>query len=210
VSIWKGSLLIGTLTLCAWAVLTLVIGVFYALQQPTPLSISVYMTGLFIISICLLPVLFIWSMMAANNRKYYWQVMLYQAFAIPLCIFLSMTIAMKLRDPVWSAAFHRFIINTKPLVSAIETYQTDHNGTPPATLQALVPGYLAAIPPTGSIAFPQYNYWTGEGLWCLKVHCPTNMMDFSYYTYLTPKYETKFGTPGEIRERQSCWVYVRD
>ena len=59
-----------------------------------------------------------------------------------------------------------------PLVRAIRAYESDA-GRPPASLNALVPKYLAAVPTTGLDASPSYDYTVRPGRpprWDLMVH----------------------------------------
>jgi hypothetical protein len=62
-------------------------------------------------------------------------------------------------------AFRDFPEHSRPLVKAITSYETDR-GRPPATLNDLVPQYIAAVPSTGMSAYPEYRYRTGaEAEW---------------------------------------------
>lgn len=73
------------------------------------------------------------------------------AFAIAVVVLLpmaSVTRHLALRALTWRA---------QPLVTAIHAYQHEH-GTPPASLQDLVPAYLAAVPGTGLRHTPRYQY----------------------------------------------------
>ncbi|MBI5834521.1 MAG: hypothetical protein HZB16_19660, partial [Armatimonadetes bacterium] len=51
---------------------------------------------------------------------------------------------------------------SQPLIDAVRAYERDY-GEPPATLADLVPKYLPAVPRTGLIGYPDYQYDPGVG-----------------------------------------------
>lgn len=59
-----------------------------------------------------------------------------------------------------------------PLIRAIERYRT-HHGSPPASLQVLVPSYLSRLPDPGPLARDGWHYRpgndAGSGEWALWV-----------------------------------------
>jgi hypothetical protein len=60
----------------------------------------------------------------------------------------------------WSmrkARFVRAAERSQPLVDAIRRYAQEH-GEPPDTLAALVPAYLARVPRTGLLDYPDFIY----------------------------------------------------
>ncbi len=67
-------------------------------------------------------------------------------------------------------------LRAKPLISALEAYESKYE-KPPETLQRLVPEFIGAIPHTGMPGFPNYEYRPlkspERSRWELGVQCPS-------------------------------------
>jgi hypothetical protein len=80
-------------------------------------------------------------------------------------------------------AFARLAERSKPLIGAIRAYEQKH-GRPPESLAALVPDFLAHVPPTGMGAYPDYRYkvptnnYEGNP-WVLYVSTPSALTSIS-------------------------------
>lgn len=80
--------------------------------------------------------------------------------------------------------FGEFAARSRPLLSAIDSYERD-NGHPPKALEALVPGYLQEVPTTGMGAFPAYLYSTEchSSRWCLAVPVGATLLQWEALRY---------------------------
>ena len=54
-------------------------------------------------------------------------------------------------------AFARLAERSEPVITAIKQYEATR-GRPPANLDELIPSYLAEVPSTGMLAYPNYEY----------------------------------------------------
>lgn len=95
--------------------------------------------------------------------------------------------------PAWTigtamrmSGFERVADRSAVLVNAIEAFARDH-GAAPATLEALVPTYLAAVPSTGMAAGPTYLFWAEAGscsdgnAWSIRVEQQAPPITFMFY-----------------------------
>jgi hypothetical protein len=97
------------------------------------------------------------------------------------------------------------INNGAPLVRAVRTYEADHKRAP-ASLEALVPRYLAAIPSTGlaSDVSREYRYTVDDRppyAWKLSVRMES--LGFKHMRYDPSR---RFELP--VRELRDGWVMV--
>ena len=98
----------------------------------------------------------------------------------------------------------------QPLIEAIRRYESDHT-SPPASLEALVPGYLPAIPKTGHARYLEFEYDTfdpGDGpavgvTWQLRV--PVTASSDTFFYWQTEDYSQFYG-PRSI-EMIGRWAY---
>ncbi len=138
------------------------------------------MTVAAIFGILVLP----WFLLSKRRRKSAFAWLLLCLATVPAS--LAGTI---LSEKIRHQAFEQLAIRSKPLVEAVTAYTEDHHGSPPETLEALVPEYLEAIPKTGMMAYSKYHYTTGEDMrrwddnpWMLNVYCFNGGFDrFMYY-----------------------------
>ena len=99
------------------------------------------------------------------------------------------------------------------LVTAIKQYQLKQ-GTPPATLAALVPDYLPAIPGTGVNAYPHYEFITnnspvkyGGDKWVLSVDVSTGDLTRDELIYYP---DQNYPSPEQVAtvRRYGDWAYL--
>ena len=99
------------------------------------------------------------------------------------------------------------------LVTAIKQYQLKQ-GTPPATLAALVPDYLPAIPGTGVGAYPHYEFITnsspvkyGGDKWVLSVEVSTGDLTRDELIYYPDQNYPSAEQVATVR-RYGDWAYL--
>jgi hypothetical protein len=132
-------------------------------------------------------------------------------FFIPCCVG-----GIVLGQRVRSAGMLAFTQRSRPLIAAIEKYEQDHS-VPPPTLDALVPHYLPAIPTTGMMAYPEYEYHTGVDArreyagnpWALSVSTPSGGINFDTILYFPNQNYPKHGYGGWL-EPIGDWAYVHE
>lgn len=112
-------------------------------------------------------------------------------------------------------AFHRLAQRSSMLVTAIENYDRSH-GTLPPDLDSLVPEFLAAIPGTGMVAYPDYHYLVGDAArryehnpWILTVHTPYGGINFDKFLYFPLQNYPKRGYGGWLQQ-MGDWAYVHE
>ncbi|MHB9131617.1 MAG: hypothetical protein ACYDBB_11085 [Armatimonadota bacterium] len=183
---------------------------YYSQQQP--------IVGLDFLSFCLWPLnallVIVLSVAAWKGRKELRRWYLRTTVVITLLVItfwpLMYGILIPWRDQVWQQAFTTVVNHSQPLISAINQYQAGHHGTPPPSLNALVPKYLSTIPGTGLRAFPAYCYRIDDnGAWALSVYCSRGLIDFSSYEYHPNQNDPAFSSRDAI-SRVGNWVYIRD
>jgi hypothetical protein len=113
-------------------------------------------------------------------------------------------------------AFARFAERSRPLVAAIERFETER-GRPPADLAELVPDYLPALPRTGMARYPHYTYRTEpdsrvpfEDRWALYIWT-RDRITTSVYLYLVPSRSYPASNPDPTRkqvERIGDWAHI--
>ncbi len=109
-----------------------------------------------------------------------------------------------------------FTQRSKPLIAAIRQYEKDH-GTPPPSLESLVPKYLSGVPWTGMMAYPEYKYHTGGttpatyggNQWVLIVHTSSGPVNFDEMLYFPNKIYPKHGYGGGLQP-VGDWAYVHE
>lgn len=72
-------------------------------------------------------------------------------------VFVITLIAFGVGETMRDAAFKAITVRGGPLVAAIKQHQAKQ-GTPPGSLDELVPDFIPAIPDTGVGAYPKYEY----------------------------------------------------
>jgi hypothetical protein len=113
------------------------------------------------------------------------------------------------------AAFHELSNRSEPLVQVIKTYESKY-GTPPPSLESLVPEFLPQVPQTGIGAYPEYGYKVGRQAqeyakndWCLIVDTPSGGINWDIFIYFPDQNYPKFGYGG-VLERVGDWAYVHE
>ena len=104
---------------------------------------------------------------------------------------------------------------SEPLVAAIQAYERAV-GSPPASLDKLVPTYLPSVPGTGCGAYPEYRYLVGQGAeryletpWVLTVPTPRGFAGFDEFMYLPAQNYPPRGLGGTL-ERIGAWAYLHE
>lgn len=109
----------------------------------------------------------------------------------------------------------RFSDRSLPLIAAIKKYELA-NLAPPPSLQALVPTYLPAVPSTGMMAYPEYQYVTGPD--AIKYHSGNSWalwlntgygMAFDQILYFPKQNYPTTGFGGTL-ETVGVWAYVHE
>ena len=84
------------------------------------------------------------------------------------------------------AGQRRLVARGDLIVDAVLRYEADSSHSP-ATLQELVPRYLAELPTTGSGAFHEWRYTPDTdkpgGRWHLSVHTGSTIFDWEHVSY---------------------------
>ncbi|WP_291178530.1 hypothetical protein [Gimesia sp.] len=130
---------------------------------------------------------------------------------IPGCIY-----SIHLGQQVRMARMADFADRSQILVKAIESYTQDHE-RPPEALEQLVPDYLPAVPGTGMMAYPEYNYHTGqkareryqENPWVLIVPTGSGGPNWDQMMYFPKQNYPKNGYGGWL-EPVGDWAYVHE
>lgn len=131
------------------------------------------------------------------------------AISFAAAFFKSLTIAEEIR----MRAFADLAERSKPLVQAIRTYEA-RNGTPPQSLDQLVPDLLPAIPTTGMGAYPEYQYLTNTtnfdgNPWVLTVFTPSGGINFDQFMYFPLTNYPEKGYGGTL-QKIGDWAYVHE
>ncbi len=149
---------------------------------------------------------------ACQNRqspplRFYCAVLFCVSFVVPLTYLRHLTSNWATRRAGLEAAATR----AKPLVAAIERYKADE-GHAPENLQELVPRYIARVPQTGMVSYPNFRYtrdsWGGGALQYYTLRVRTgfalNYESFNYFS--DQKYPARLYS-GRV-ERIGEWAYV--
>lgn len=107
-------------------------------------------------------------------------------------------------------------LRSQPLIQAIKQYERDHSA-PPSSLDDLVPGYLPAVPSTGMMAYPGYEYHVGadaqarfqNNRWALSIFTPGGGINFDMMLYFPDQNYPEYGYGGWL-ERLEDWAYVHE
>jgi len=138
------------------------------------------------------------------------------AWWIATVVYLPLAIgAVKVGDQIRRWGFRRLAERSAPLVTTIFRYDQKH-GHPPASLDALVPEFLPAVPKTGIMAYPTYRYYAGDEArrfdgnpWVLVINTPSGGINFDQFMYFPLTNYPKRGYGGSL-ERIGDWAYVHE
>lgn len=126
-------------------------------------------------------------------------------------IFIPLTwTGLRLGTKAYIYAFKRVAIQSRPLISAIQSYDKKY-GHPPEKLQDLVPEFMNKIPRTGIADNPNYEYRVlSYGVnevdhWKLSIKPPRNDYDIFFY-YPSEQYYIKDIT-GRNKKIEG-WAYI--
>lgn len=145
----------------------------------------------------------------------------YRKFGIPLVLCAAIygggyVVCTRMAVTMRHDAFVSLAERSMPLVHAIERYVGD-TGSPPTTLEALVPEYINEVPNTGLRGYPAYQYevgpdherWYGNP-WVLYVETPNGRFTFDKFLYLPlQNYPAGRAYSGWL-EPIGRWAYVHD
>lgn len=109
-----------------------------------------------------------------------------------------------------------FVKRSQPLIESIKQYDLDH-AVPPETLADLVPDYLPEVPHTGMMAYPKYEYFSGDKAkewyagnpWVISVDTPSGGFNWDVILYFPKQNYPKHGYGGRL-ERVGNWAYVHE
>ena len=103
----------------------------------------------------------------------------------------------------------RITVQAEPLIKAIETHKIQKGEYPP-DLEALLPEYIAEIPYTGAVGYPDFEYSRGESEnYQLLVHTPMPGINFDVFVYW-PKGNYPPEMYGGSVESIKDWAYVHE
>ena len=128
-------------------------------------------------------------------------------------VFVITLIAFGIGETMRDAGFKAITARGRPLVAAIKQHQAKQ-GTPPGSLDELVPDFIPAIPDTGVGAYPKYEYLRqpdpvkyGGNPWVLFVNVSTDdqMQDLLIF-YPDGNYPEN--RPGHLVRRFGRWAEI--
>jgi hypothetical protein len=109
----------------------------------------------------------------------------------------------------------RMVQNGEPLIRAVESYHAATGGYP-RELRDLVPVYLKAIPHTGAVGYPNFEYTRADAepnrlfkTYELRVRTPRGGINFDTLVYW-PEQGYPDDMYGGETERVGAWVYVHE
>ena len=115
--------------------------------------------------------------------------------------------------PTRRAGLEAASTRAKPLIAAIERYKAEE-GHAPKDLQMLVPQYIARVPQTGMVSYPDFRYtrdnW-GDGalqFYILRVRTGFALSYESFNYFSDRKYPVRLY--GGRVERIGAWAYVHE
>lgn len=113
--------------------------------------------------------------------------------------------------PTRRAGLEAAVTRAKPLIAAIERYKADE-GHAPENLQALVPKYIARVPQTGMVSYPDFRYsrdnWGDSALQYYTVRVFTGFaLSYESLNYASDKNYSSGLYSGRV-ERLGDWAYV--
>jgi len=109
----------------------------------------------------------------------------------------------------------RIVQNGEPLIRAVESYHAA-TGDYPRELRDLVPVYLKAIPHTGAVGYPNFEYTRADAVrdrlfktYEVRVATPRGGINFDKLVYWPEQGYPDYMYGGET-ERVGAWVYVHE
>lgn len=137
-------------------------------------------------------------------------------FAILFCViivapFIYLSSHLTSHWPTRRAGLEAAAARAKPLIAAIERYKTDE-GHAPEDLQDLVPRYIARVPPTGMVSYPDFRYsradWGEGALQFYTLRVQTGFaLSYESFNYLSDREYPARLYSGRV-ERIGDWAYV--
>jgi hypothetical protein len=137
-------------------------------------------------------------------------------FAAATVYFAIGILCIAIGSKVRTGGFERLAERSRPLISAVRRFEAE-NERPPASLNELVPRYLAAIPNTGMAAYPAYEYVTGDTAlkhyhgnpWAVWVDTPSGGINWDIFLYYPRQNYPQRGHGGSL-ESVNDWAYVHE
>ena len=132
--------------------------------------------------------------------------------ACAVSIFIGAMAGGSLSQHLRMEALLKLAERSKPLITAIKLYE-QKTGTPPSTLDALVPEYIPNIPAVGIGVSSEYHYQLftnsptyGDNKWVLQVFGAGQSLSFDTFIYL-PMQDYSILHGSQMR-RIGDWAYV--
>lgn len=135
-----------------------------------------------------------------------------------LCCLIVSAVAItsaRLGNRIRMNAFEALAERSAPLIDAIKAYNA-RCGVPPASLNALTPEFIPAIPKTGLGAYPDYKYFVSENgardgnPWVLVVFTPTGPLNFDEFIYYPLQNYPPYYWDTNPVERVRDWAYLHE
>lgn len=130
---------------------------------------------------------------------------------LPFICFIAARATFSLRYLAFACAAQR----GEPIIVALAQYRAK-TGTYPDSLDALIGEYLPAIPSTGLIGYPRFEYQNDRhnnrpfpGEYDLRIPCPMSLLNFDRFIYW-PSEEYSALEEREAIKRLGNWVYLHE
>ena len=131
------------------------------------------------------------------------------------CFVVLALVGVRGGEVIRTSAFKNLAKRSAPLVRAITRYSAEH-GSPPDSLDALLPDYLDKLPSTGMMAYPKYRYAVGSDAmryegnpWILRIFTPSGGINFDEFFYFPLQNYPESGYGGSW-ERVEDWAYLHE
>ena len=196
---WTKSARLGLVVAGVWAFES------WAMITPSMYSIGALLSMLMLFSgifFLYLPVAAIASFFQPIRKTSQYHLKLFLGFIVGILVGTAVG------NPIRMNAYRELGERSEPLIRAIHRFEDEH-GSPPPTLEVLVPDYLPAIPEAVVGGSEPYHYragGSGYDQWSLRVHASSGMGSFDEFIYLPNQdYEKHFAS----RTVLGKWVYIR-
>lgn len=97
---------------------------------------------------------------------------------------------------------------SETLISAIKSYKKEV-GKAPSSLDELIPTYIAKIPLTGMMRYPEYQYSVSDDKWSLVIDTSLGVLNWDLFVYFSDQDCIEWMAGGSV-ERIKNWAYVHE